>query len=80
MITGQVLRMPRTDARFRVIETSAGGLRGIAAGERAGGRLLAIQEAHRYHARQVRDSGRPGTLLDTLTPHHPRYTLKPAAP
>ena len=79
MITGQVFWMPRTGARFRVLETSGDGLRAIAAGERTGGRLLVIQEAHRYCARHVEDNGQSGTLLDTLTPHGPRYTLKPVS-
>jgi len=77
VITWQAFWMPATGARFRVLETDTGGTRGVAAGKRTGGRILVIQETHRYFARQIEDNGQDGTLLDTLDPYGPRYTLRP---
>jgi hypothetical protein len=78
MTVGRTFWLPGTGATFRVLETSADGTRGIAAGFRTGGRILIAEGPAGYYARSVRDDGASGTLLDTLTPYGPRYAARPS--
>lgn len=74
MFTGQTFWMPSTGALFNVLETD--GVRGIAAGFRTGGRVLVTAHDGGFYLRQVTDNGGLGTLLATLDPCGPRYTVK----
>jgi hypothetical protein len=76
MTPGDRFCLPGTGARFTVLEASPDGSQAIIAGDRTGGRMLATADPGRvFTARQVTDNGQPGSLLETLTPHGPRYAL-----
>jgi hypothetical protein len=73
----QTLQLVKTGKVFRVIEANPDGTRAIVECLGNRGRLLAVEAEGKRYARQVRDNGGCGGLLETLDAYGPRYRLLP---